>query len=43
MKAMEDVRRKMALQEFKRTRDRLASDNVRLGKIASHRTVCSEI
>ena len=39
MKSLEEVYRKMAQQEFRRTRDRLALDNVRLGKISSHRTV----
>lgn len=38
-KSLEDVYRKMAQQEFRRTRDRLALDNVRLGKISTHRTV----
>lgn len=38
-KALEDVHRKMAQQEFRRKRDRLALDCVRLGKIVSVRTV----
>lgn len=38
-KALEDVHRKMAMQEFRRKRDRMALDCVRLGKITYHRTV----
>ena len=37
-KALEDVHRKMALQELRRKRDRLALDCVRLGKINTVRT-----
>jgi hypothetical protein len=39
-KALEEVYRKMAFQDFRRRRDRLAADCVRLGKIVSMRTVC---
>ncbi len=38
-KTVEDVYRRLAQQEFKRVRDKLASDNVRLGRIVVHRTV----
>jgi hypothetical protein len=38
-KALEDVHRKMALQEFRRKRDRIALDCVRLGKNNPLRTV----
>jgi hypothetical protein len=39
MKCLEEIYRKMALQEFRRKRDQLALDSVRLGKIATVRTV----
>eukprot|EP01039_Chlorochromonas_danica_P003020 gene3024-3295_t len=40
-KALEDVHRKMAMQEFRRKRDRMALDCVRLGKITYHRTTAT--
>ena len=39
MKALEEVHRKLALQEFRTKRDRLALDCVKLGKIVPMRTV----
>lgn len=38
MKALEEVHRTLALQEFRRRRDKLALDNVRLGRTVSIRT-----
>eukprot|EP01038_Epipyxis_sp_PR26KG_P005996 gene5996-8255_t len=37
-KMLEDVYRKMAFQEFRRKRDKIAQDSVRLGKIGTMRT-----
>lgn len=41
VKALEDVYRTTALQEFRRKRDQLALNCVRLGKISTLRTVIS--
>lgn len=38
MNALEEVHRTLALQEFRRRRDKIALDNVRLGRIVSTRT-----
>jgi tousled-like kinase len=38
VKSLEDIHRKMAMQEFRRKRDQLALDCVRLGKIVTVRT-----
>ena len=39
MRALEEVHRKSAIQEFRRKRDRLALDCGRIGKFNTHKTV----
>ena len=38
-RALEDVHRKLIHQEFRRRREKLAMDNVRLGKVVASRGV----
>jgi hypothetical protein len=38
-RSLEEVHRTLAMQEFRRRREKLALDNVRLGKVVSSRAV----